>query len=108
MPFKKLCGVVQPRSALKSDVRLLPSEAGEFADFTERTVALLKVSATGCIDTGSLQGKPVRSAFFSGRCYGGHASRLLFPRAFVSSRRAHRVMQLFGSSREISRAEKKR
>jgi hypothetical protein len=61
MLFKQRCAVAQPQSALRSDAKLLPSEAGEYADFTERAGALLKVSATGCIGPGSIRKGPLTS-----------------------------------------------
>jgi hypothetical protein len=77
MPSKQLCAVAQPRNALRSDARLPPSEAGEFADFTERAGALLKVSATGCIGTGSIRKRPLTTAAFFTSFSGRYARHCL-------------------------------
>ena len=69
----------QGRSALKTDARLLPSGAGEFADFTVRAGALLKGSATVCIGTGSIRKRPLANADFSASFSSKHARCLLPP-----------------------------
>jgi len=85
--FKRRHVVSRPRSALSSNARLPPCEAGEFADSTARAVALAKESEMGCIGMGSLRKKLSKSVFFCARLSSGHARLcLLFRRALFVSR----------------------
>jgi hypothetical protein len=75
--FKGLRVVARHRSARDSDARLLPSEAGSFADFTVRAVVRQKANETECIDTVYLQKKQSRSGAFSADYSEKHVKRLI-------------------------------
>jgi hypothetical protein len=102
MRFEKLRAAARPRSALRSDAGLPQSEAGEYADFTERAAARQKASATECTGMGSIRKRPLKKAAFSAsfsdryvrHCLSFDFIVLLLGRALLSIG-AYQVQRLF-------------